>query len=451
MLQDKLREIQKAVDAKRADVQAARTTFETTKKALSEATDIDITNPEDPHVKAADDAMKPYSQKSDELRLLQGQFERIALMAADGGEKATDVRRETEHDRDSQLLKGIRESVGRKAVESDTYKALKESGAFADGSSVPFKGELAQMEYSQFKSLLTGQSGPAGGVFNLPEQLPGIDTIPQLPLGILDLITIGQTSQRSLSFVRMLARTIRAAETHEASTAAPIGSGTPAVTPAQGGLKPESDLTFERVEVPVRTIPHWLPATRDELADAPFLQTTIEGELLTGVERRTELQIMRGDGVGDNLTGIYSTAGIAAYTQSTAAAGEPKADAVHRIFTMLRLASYEPSALAIDPRDWQDIRLSKDTVGNYIWGPPSQAGGDQIWGVTAVQTIAATQGQPVAAEWSRATLAIREAAKILISDSHADFFVRNLVAILAEARAGLVIRRPQAFGKVIFA
>jgi hypothetical protein len=39
----------------------------------------------------------------------------------------------------------------------------------------------------------------------------------------------------------------------------------------------------------------------------------------------------------------------------------------------------------------------------------------------------------------------REQAAISVSDSHADFFVRNLIAILAELRAAFGVIRPPAF------
>jgi hypothetical protein len=39
-------------------------------------------------------------------------------------------------------------------------------------------------------------------------------------------------------------------------------------------------------------------------------------------------------------------------------------------------------------------------------------------------------------------------ANILVSDSHSDFFIRNLVAILAEMRAAFGVLRPAAFVEI---
>ena len=56
-----------------------------------------------------------------------------------------------------------------------------------------------------------------------------------------------------------------------------------------------------------------------------------------------------------------------------------------------------------------------------------------------------TEGYGVVADWRRAVLLDREQTQILVSDSHSDFFVRNLIAILAELRAAFFVLRPSAF------
>lgn len=453
MLNDKLADLQKAIEVKRGEVKTAYDAFDAKRKELA-SSDVDITDPNSEAVKAADEAMRPYSKASEELRSLEGQFERIAMMIADGGEKApsVDVRRTNELDRAP--LKA-REALGEEAANSDAYKQLKASGLLADGSEQSIGGSIAltsPMDRKAFKSLLTGTSDSAGGALNVPERYPGVYDLPQLPLGVLDLVTVGETSQNAVEFVRILARSIGAVEVPEASSSADIGDGTGGTaTAVTGGRKPESGLTFEEALEAVRTIAHYIPATRNQLADAPFLRTLVESELLQGVERRAESQIIKGNGTAPNLRGIANTPGIAAYTQGTDVADEPIADGVHRLLTLIRLAGFEPSAVGFHPTDWQEVRLSKDANENYIFGPPSLAGQMNIWGIPAVSTVAFTQGQVLAGEWARALFLIREAAKVLISDSHKDWFVRNLLALLAEARAALVVPRPQAFGKLTLA
>jgi hypothetical protein len=42
----------------------------------------------------------------------------------------------------------------------------------------------------------------------------------------------------------------------------------------------------------------------------------------------------------------------------------------------------------------------------------------------------------------------RQQVTISVSDSHADFFIRNLVAVLAEARAAFGVLKPKSFVEI---
>jgi hypothetical protein len=55
-----------------------------------------------------------------------------------------------------------------------------------------------------------------------------------------------------------------------------------------------------------------------------------------------------------------------------------------------------------------------------------------------------TQGIGVVADWKTVVLWNRMQTMISMSNSHSDFFVRNLVAILAELRAAMGVIRPAA-------
>jgi len=470
MLKDKLAELTKAIDAKEAEARAAWAKFDEARTALRDS-DVDLSDPEAPEIVALDETHKPYSKAADELAVMKGQRERIQMMDLDsnGDLPGSDVRRENDLDRaDAGDLKALAISIGERAVKSDAYDELVKSGALVEGSEIPVgRVELASPgsteEFAKalgrgsaagsLKSLLTGTADASGAVLNVPERFPGIAELPQLPFGVMDLVTVGQTSQSAVEFVRILARTANAAEVTEASTHLDMNPvGGPTQTGADAGLKPESGVTFQEALEGVRTIAHWIPATRNMLADAPMLRTIVESELLNGVERRAENQIVNGSGTAPNIRGIVNTPGIVSVTQGTApsAAGDEEIDAVHRLLTQIRLGGFNPTAVGFNPLDWENIRLAKDGNENYIWGPPSLAGVMQVWGVPAVSSVAFAEDTAVAGEWARALFLVREAARVFVTDSHKDWFVRNLLALLAEARGVLVIIHPAAFGEVTF-
>jgi HK97 family phage major capsid protein len=147
--------------------------------------------------------------------------------------------------------------------------------------------------------------------------------------------------------------TNNAAETAEATAA----TGT-------SGTKPESALALAENTTSVRTVAHWIPATKRSLADAGQLRTLIEQILRLGLDLRLDQQIATGDGVGENLRGIYNTVGIGAVTRRVPATNntltpETVLDVLHRAITVVRLAFFEPNAIGIHPTDFESVRLQR--------------------------------------------------------------------------------------------
>ena len=108
------------------------------------------------------------------------------------------------------------------------------------------------------------------------------------------LLARGQTDAAALAFSRELAFT---------NAAAPV---------LEGGTKPESSLTFELVEAPMRKVAHWLPCTEEILEDQASMRSYIDVRLRQGVLSTLDDQCLNGDGVAPNLLGILATPGLAA-------------------------------------------------------------------------------------------------------------------------------------------
>lgn len=288
----------------------------------------------------------------------------------------------------------------------------------------------AVMLEQSIKTLVTGLSSTSGGALVVNDRKPIVDMFYQRPLTVRDLITLGETESDTVEFVQVTSVTNNADPTAEATG---TGDGT--------GNKPESGMDLAIKTVPVETIAHWVPATRRALADASQLRTTIDNFLRYGIDEELEDQIMGGSGTSPNLTGVYNTSGI--QTQSYAT----------DILTTLRKARTKlrtvgrcvPTAWVMHPNDWETIDLLKDNEARYIYGGPAVLGNPRVWGLPVVESEAATEGLPVGADWKLATLWDRMQTAIYVSDSHGDFFVRNIIAILAEMRAAFGLIRPQAF------
>ena len=108
------------------------------------------------------------------------------------------------------------------------------------------------------------------------------------------------------------------------------------------------------------------------------------------------------------------------------------------------------TGLVIHPNDWfsAGFLLAKDGVnGGYLIGDPRATVDQlqQLWGLKVVVTDAITENTALVGDFRHAVLWEREGVNVMVSDQHADFFIRNLLAILAEMRAAFGVLDPQAF------
>jgi HK97 family phage major capsid protein len=261
--------------------------------------------------------------------------------------------------------------------------------------------------------------------------------VPQLRrrLRILDLIPMGTMDNNSLPYTQESGSFAGAAETVE------------------GAAKPEGAVTFTDQTADAKTIAFWLKNRKQVLADAPAVQSIIEGRLRYGVERRFADQILSGDGVGENIRGILSTSGIGAVAFT---AGALVADQILKGITTVFLADAEANAVVLHPTDWQTALIAKSTYtaqagvtggsGEYFSGGPFAVTPQQIWGIPLIPSAAIAQGTALVADFTLGAQAfIREGVNVLISDSDQDDFIKNRVTILAEMRAALAVFRPAAF------
>lgn len=334
-------------------------------------------------------------------------------------------------------------SLGALFTESAQYKALMEQ--FPNGNIQ----EKARVQSQPFgvKALITGASDTSAGAFVTNDIQDILELLGRRTLTLRDLISVRQTESDTVEYVRQTTATSAAAPVAEAtSAAAPTapGSAGALVLNAGGGYKPEGTIAFEKVTATVKTIAEWIPATKRGLADASQLRGLIDDELRADLAEEEEDQILNGSGSGENLTGILQTSGIQTQAWSTdlletIRKGKTKARTVGRVI---------PNGLLLNPEDAERLDLLKPTSGDgqfYGPGPFADAGIRTVWGMPIVESEAIAAGTGLVGDFRKAVLWDREQASITATDSHADFFIRNLVAILGEERVAFGVTRPKAF------
>lgn len=291
------------------------------------------------------------------------------------------------------------------------------------------------------KTLITGTSDTSGGalVQNDYRGLQvGLDLF-QRPLTIRNLVTNGTTTSDTVEYVRVTSTTNNAAPVAESTATADPGTMN-----AANGVKPESALALAKVTETVKTIAHWLPATTRALSDAGQIRTLIDTFLRYGLEEELEDQMVNGNGSGENFMGIGNVSG----TQSQAFVTD-KLTTTRKARTLVRTVGRStPTAYVMNPADWEAIDLLQDNENRYYFGGPMRMGQPTLWGLPVVESEAVPAGTAYVGDWRKAVLWDREQASITVSNSHANFFIRNMVAILAEMRAAFGVLQPSAFVEI---
>ncbi|KYK00836.1 MULTISPECIES: phage major capsid protein [unclassified Micrococcus] len=430
----KLKQLQEAAQA------AAKAARETAEKADREGralTDAERTE-YDQHMAKGRDLLEQIKVAKRDAEVLD---QAKSLAQEIGGYAVDDIEGQKDAGTPTQRVKNL----GLEVISSPQFKAMMKGFTNSDGTvRIPDRTQV-KSDPIHVKSLFTGASGTSAGAFVTPEQTGIIEMLGRRPLTIRDLISVRRTGSDTLEYVRQTAHTNAAKPVPEAQSAAPIDGTT--VTNVIGGLKPEGSWAFERVSTSVKTIAEWVPVTKRALADAAQLEDLIRDELSKDIAEAEEAQILTGDGVGENLTGILSTSGI----QSQAFDSDVFVSVRKAITKARTVGRVVPNAVLMNPLDVETVDLARETGGRFYGAGPFAMGPRTLWSLPIVESETIAAGTAVVGDFSKAVLWDREDTTVTFSDSHADFFVRNLVAVLVEERVAFGVTRPAAFVKTTVA
>ncbi|TCP36542.1 phage major capsid protein [Sphingomonas sp. BK235] len=276
---------------------------------------------------------------------------------------------------------------------------------------------------------VTSATGSAGGLIR-PERQAEIVGIPRQQLRVRDLLTPGQTESNSIEYAYQTVRTNNAAAV------------------AEGAQKPESNYGWDVANAPVRTIAHWVPASRQAMDDVPQLESLIDGELRYGLDDAEDAQLLLGDGTGQNILGLYTQAPAYAQPSGVSISGETRIDRLRLAILMVELADYAPDGMVLHPTQWTNIELTKDSAGGYVFANPQGLASNTLWGRPVVSTKRIGTGNfLVGAFKTAAQIFDRMDTEVRISDQDRDNFIKNMLTIRAEKRLALVVRRLTALAK----
>lgn len=303
--------------------------------------------------------------------------------------------------------------------------ALVATSAFAELKGGRVRGSAHVEKAAITSGNSTVGTGRSQGTSLVPaHRVDGIVTPAQRALTIRDLIAPGQTTSSTIEFVQ---------ETGFTNNAAPV---------AETAQKPYSDLTFDLVSRPVRTIAHLFKISKQMMDDADGLVSYLDLRGTTGLKLKEEQQLLFGDGTGQNILGLIPQATV--FDDALRTTGDTRVDTLRRAIQQVRRAEYRATGIIMNPDDLADLELTKDAGGNYIIVDPVEGGHGKVWRLPIVDTTAMPAGQfLIGALETAAQIFDRQQVTFELSTENADDFEKNMATGRIEERLALAVYRPE--------
>jgi HK97 family phage major capsid protein len=271
-------------------------------------------------------------------------------------------------------------------------------------------------------------------------RIPGITAEARQRLQLRDLLYSRPTTQQVIDFVKV-------------NAAMTIGS-----PQTEASDKAQNSVTFTSQSEKIRTLATWIPASRQVLDDMDELFAFLTTSLPYFVNLDEEIEMLTGDGTGQHLHGLIPQATAFGSVGLSASAGWNRIDVVGRVVEQIMNAKeIAPTFIVLNPTDFWNIRLTKDSYGRYVMGDPQMPVNVQVgaavknagnlFGLIPVPTTSIAAGSFLVGNGDPTAVEIRDRMEmqVEIATQHADFFAKNLVAIRAEKRVALVVKRPGSF------
>jgi HK97 family phage prohead protease len=338
-------------------------------------------------------------------------------------------------------------TIGQRLVASEGYRAAVKAGK--SGSKNALRGiSLSMSDEYQFKPLsyaesiratfsatTEGISGTSGLNIQSVQGVPGI--LDQQPLYISQLFSQGATGADTIRYIQEDAYTNAATRVAEA------------------GTKPAATLSVSVVNATVEKTAVTVKVTDEMLSDFQQMQSFVNNRLGYMVQALEDQQLLTGTG-SSQIKGVLNFSGL----QTLSGAVNP-IDALAKAIEYVRGANgsgfAQPDAIVMHPLDWLNVKLTKDSNGQYLFGGPGYApygtGGysnvSNAWGLPVVSTTSMTRGTALVGAFRMAAqIWRRQGLTIETTNSNEDDFLNNLVAVRAEQRMGLTVYQPNKFATV---
>ena len=310
-----------------------------------------------------------------------------------------------------------RQSWGTRFTTSEQFKSYGRHGSSAEFTIETTAGTLEER--------MTTPSGDGMGDINtgsfggpLPSMWWSGPNLPALRTRLFDVISTVPTTMGSVQYLYTY-----------------LSQEDVASVVAEGEEKPEAPIRAEIMACPIETFAWYKGITRQALDDIPMIQNIIDTQLRRGV-----------------LRAINNAAATALTTNTDIA----DVDSGTSLLAQIRVAiaqiddfGYDANAVLLNPTDWALLDtgllpvLQRDTGAPF--GPSMNT---NFWSLRPVAVPQIPQGTAYVGDFAEGiTYFDRQSLSLLMTDSHADYFIKNQLVLLAEARGAVKVTNASAIIK----
>jgi hypothetical protein len=373
-----------------------------------------------------EDERKTYDGIVDRLKFLDAEIGRITA-AESGAAKFAEVygahqaalaradadraAREEQAARRTPEERAAVKSWGTRFTESEEFKSYNKHGS---SGSFTITGDFLGVEERQAFSFGQGQNIMASNMEGLAPMVWGGPTEAAFRTPLFDVIGRVPTTMGSVEYMYW----------------EPGDEDNMAAEVPEGEMKPEAALAGEIKAVPISTYAWWKGITRQALDDIPQIRTIVDSFLRRGVIRKINYEAGAQLTTDPNIPGLD---GGATELLAVIRAGIATVDT----------AGFGVNAVLLNPMDWaaMDMEMLRLTgAGMNIQ--------NAFWGLSPVALPNLPSGTAYVGDFREAvTFFDRQQTQVLITDSHAEYFLRNKMVILAEARGRVAVTNAAAVVK----
>lgn len=222
-------------------------------------------------------------------------------------------------------------------------------------------------------------------------------------------------------------------------------SGAPLPT-AELAQIPEKDFIFQEFKAPLKKITVMNKHSVEILQDAPQLVSAIKGWLNEDVNIVTDQQLINGNGMGDNLPGIFTVASVldGAEVGTKRVAFANLADVLRLAITKVAVygkGKYIANYALLNPADADELDLTKDENGQYLLPPFKSADGTVIKGARIIENVGIPAGKFLVGDFRKLHIGTKGGVEIEMTNSDKDDFGKDILSVKLRRRVAAYVRQ----------